>query len=433
MRNIVDQTFVRESNLSSVLRYLHNQAPLSRAQLAQLIGLNKSTISSLVEELIDRELIHEIGLNSLGIGRPATMLELNPEAGYIVGVEFGVDFVTVGLTNFTGQITWRRMENADPAVAQETTIEQALRLSNEAIETACQQNMRLLGLGLAMPGMVDLKEGTLVLAPNLSWRDVPVQKIFSEHTGLKVFVDNDANAAALGEHLFGVARQTTDFIFIFAGIGIGGGLFLNGELYRGKNGFAGEIGHSPILSVSPLSSLRYDKVSRWETYAGQSSIFQRMKTHLETKRDGILVKLMDEQKSSLSLSVIAQAADAGDIEALEAFNETGIALGLEIASLVNIFNPEKVILGGPLSVAGKYLLPAIIEGVKQHSLPNINQRTEIVLSAFGPDASVIGAISMVVDYIFSHPSHVVSHTRSTTSRKMISNKDEQDDGISGER
>jgi predicted NBD/HSP70 family sugar kinase len=158
-----------------------------------------------------------------------------------------------------------------------------------------------------------------------------------------------------------------------------------------------------------------------------------MRTHLETKRDGVLIKLMDEQKSSLSLSVIAQAADAGDVEALASFNETGIALGLEIASLVNIFNPEKVILGGPLSVAGKYLLPAIIEGVKQYSLPNINQRTEIVLSAFGPDASVIGAISMVVDYIFSHPSHVVSHAHSTTSRKMISNKDEQDDGASGER
>ena len=407
-KNTADQAFVREVNLSSVLRVIHTEAPLSRAQLAVITGLNKSTVSSLVEELLARGLIHETGMNSAGTGRPSTLLEINPQAGHIIGVELGVDFVSVALTDFLGNILWRRVVNSDPNEDQETTLAKTLDLVHEAIATGREMSLLLIGLGLAAPGIVDLDDGVLIFAPNLCWRNVPLRKIFSDQTGLKVFIENDANAAAIAEHLFGVARHSKDFIFVFAGVGIGGGLFLNGKLYRGKNGFAGEIGRSPMMAAGSSNKLQNqaEDLGYWETYANQSSIAQRLRTRLELKQKSVNSKLFSEQNPLPSISVIKQIADSEDVDMRDAISETGMALGQGFASLINIFNPEKIILGGPLSIIGDYLLPSTKDAANHYSLPEIGQQAEVVLSTFGQDASLIGAIAIVVDDVLSKPSHI---------------------------
>lgn len=401
-----DQVFVREVNLSFVLRLIHTQAPVSRAQLAVLTGLNKSTISSLVDELINRQLIHETGTNSVGTGRPATLLALNPLAGHIIGVELGVDFVSVGIANFLGHLVWQKKEEADPIQGQDIMLAQTLRIVKDAMIVGRKKGYCFLGLGLATPGTVDLKAGVLVFAPNLHWKNVPFRRIFSEGTKLKVIVENDANAAALGEHLFGSARMTRDFIFVFAGVGIGGGLFLNEKLYRGKNGYAGEIGHSPIMANQAMTVCHCGNRGCWETFANQYSIIQRVQARLEVKRNSIIPKLMMDENAPLSIALIKKAADAGDAEAIESFAEAGRAMGQGFAGLINIFNPEKIILGGPLSIAGDYLLPAIREVIPSQTLPEIDQQAEVVLSSFGQDASLIGAIAIVVDDILSNPTQV---------------------------
>lgn len=402
-KNTADQAFVRETNLSLVLRLIHNQAPVSRAQLAVMTGLNKSTVSSLVDELLARNLVHETGSNMGGAGRPATLIEVNPQVGYVVGVELGVDFVSVAVTDFLGNIVWRRREDAEPSEDQNKMIQQTLHIVKEALTTGRRKGYHFLGMGLATPGTVDVNKGILIFAPNLHWRNVPFVKIFSEQTKLNVFVENDANSAAIAEHLFGAARQCQNFIFVFAGVGIGGGLFLNGKLYRGKNGYAGEIGHSPIMAEPSHNVCHCGNRGCWETYANQYSIIQRMQARLEVKRSSIIPKLMAEQNSPLNIPLIKQAADAGDVESIDSFKEAGHAMGQGFASLVNIFNPEKVILGGPLSTAGEYLLPAIKETVRRYSMHEIGQQVEVQLSTFGPDASLIGAIAIVVDDALSHP------------------------------
>lgn len=411
----IGQTIVREQNLSSVLRHLHDQTTLSRAQIAPATGLNKSTVSSLVEELIQRGLIHETGLNSGNNGRPATLLEIDPGAGGIIGLELGIDFVSVVLTDFAGNVCWQKTEDTDPPDKEDFTIKQSLRLVDEAIRDCRSKGWRVLGVGLAIPGMVDVKEGILVFAPNLKWRNVPLRKIFEDHTGLPVIVDNDAHAAAIGEHLFGVARQVRDFIFVYGGIGIGGGLFLNNDLYRGRNGFAGEIGHPSFISGSFLGREYQDSLGDWETYASQNSIIRHVQASLQTKQSQIIPRLMEEQHAPLSISLIKEAADAGDKVALDAISSTAKALGVGIANLVNTFNPEKVILGGPLSAMGDYLLSAVQVSVDKYSFPEIRQHVEIITSKFGKDASVIGAIALVVDDILSNPTHVEKEVISTTS------------------
>lgn len=405
-KKIADQAFVRETNLSSVLRVIHTKAPFSRAQLAVVTGLHKSTVSSLVEELLARGLIHETGTNSVGTGRPSTLLEINPQAGHIIGVELGVDFVSVALTDFLGKILWRRIVNADPTENQETTLAKTLDLVHEAIAAGREMSLLLIGIGLAAPGIVDLDDGVLIFAPNLCWRNVPLRKIFSDQTGLKVFIENDANAAAIAEHLFGVARHCSDFIFVFAGVGIGSGLFLNGKLFRGKNGYAGEIGRSPIMAEASQSQNQVGNLGYWETYANQSSITQRVRARMELKRNTTNSTLLLEQNPLLPISTIKQVADAEDSDMRDSIAEAGTALGQGFASLINIFNPEKIILGGPLSIIGDYLLPSAKEAVTRYSLPEIGQQAEVVLSSFGQDASLIGAIAIVVDDALSKPSHI---------------------------
>jgi glucokinase len=264
----------------------------------------------------------------------------------------------------------------------------------------------VLGLGLSVPGTVDLKNEILVFAPNLQWRNVPLRKIFSEHTGLNVYLENDANAAAVAEHLFGSAQRCEDFIFVVASTGIGGGLFLNGNLYRGKDGYAGEIGHSPIVTEPFQKPCHCGNLGCWETYANQHSIIQRVKNRLASKRESIIPSLSSEQDGHLSISIIKQAAVKGDKVALEALTETGEALGLGFASLIDTFNPEKIILGGSLSIFGKYLLPSIKEITTKHSLSDVSPKVDILLSGFDTDAILIGAISIVVDDIFSNPTRI---------------------------
>lgn len=362
-----------------------------------------------MDELLARGLIHEIGLNTSGTGRPATLLQLNPQAGNIIGVELGVDFIAVLLTDFVGHTVRRWHREVDPSEPQEIVITYTQTMVDEALAAARLLPAPLLGLGLTLPGMVDLREGVLIFSPNLRWRNVPLRQIFYDHVGLPTFVDNDANAAALGEHLFGVARQVENFIFLFAGVGLGGGLFLNGELYRGAGGLAGEIGHTTLVTESGRPC-RCGHWGCWETASNQYSVIERVRARLEVRRDSLIPRLMAEQGVPLGLPVIVQAAAAGDNEALAALSETGLAIGTGIANLINIFNPEMVILGGALTLASPYLMPSILEAINTRAMEAMREQVTIALSAFGPDASVVGAVAMVVEAILANPTQVRLHS-----------------------
>lgn len=404
MNKPVDQVSLRKRNLSSVLRVIHRQSPVSRAQLAVITGLNKSTISSIVDELIARQIIHETGSTVGAAGRPATWLAINPAAGLIIGAEFGVDFVSVAVADLLGNTLWRYRENANPTGNQQQMIDQMLGIIRQAMSATHHRGGGFWGLGLSIPGTVDPRQGMLIFAPNLQWHNVPLRQIFEEQTGLKVHVENDANAAAIAEHLFGAAQDTQNFVLVYIGFGIGGGLFLNGKLYRGKNGFAGEIGHYPVMAGAGQTICHCGNDGCWETHANQNALLQRVKSRLEMQSDNsIIIRLMETANSQLDIAIIKEAADKGDKVALDCLRETGIAVGRGFAGLINIFNPEKIILGGPLSAAGKYLFPPLKEVILRRCLPEFAQQTEVALSSFGADASLFGAIAIVVDDVLKNP------------------------------
>jgi glucokinase-like ROK family protein len=397
-----DQVLVRKLNTSLILDCLRTCGPLSRARISAATGLNRSTVSSVISGLLKRYLVREVGLHpSEGGGRPGMLLELNPEGGCAVGAELGVDFISVILTDFVAQILWRQRIVSDPQEEQDAIIERAASLIRQALDIGEERGLRPLGIGLGVPGLVDIREGSLVFAPNLRWRDVPFQRMWTERFDLPVFVENEANAAALGEYYFGIARDVQSLIYLSAGIGLGAGIVFNGRLFRGSGGYAGEVGHMTVDRDGQLCGC--GKRGCWETVVGPSAIVRRVKETLGDGSGSRIHALVDGDLSRIDVDVVVQAAQAGDPVARQALEEVGVELGVGIANLVNAFNPEMVVLGGALSLASPFLLPVIEETVQEHALAQPYEVVEVTASAHGADAAVMGAVALVLDDILREP------------------------------
>lgn len=396
-----DQALVREINLSIILNCLRETSPLSRAQLAEITGLNKSTVSSLVSELIVRQFVREIGFRASQGGRPAVMLELNPEAGCIIGLEIGVDFILAILTDFRAHVLWRHREDTNQAEGQEVILARALAILRQALAAGQSTHSPVLGIGVGVPGLVDIPSGTLLFAPNLHWYDVPLREVFSRQFNVPVFVDNDANISALGEKYFGVAQGSKDFIYLSIGVGLGGGIVLNGQLYRGIGGYAGEIGHMTIVDDGECCNC--GNRGCWETLVSQTAVIKRVQKAIEAGNASLVSQLVEGRLERISIPLIVRAAGKGDQVARQALEETGTYLGIGIANLINAFNPEWIILGGVVSLASDYLLPAIERTMEKRSLIWARRMVRVTASSYGADACVMGGVALVLHDILSRP------------------------------
>jgi len=329
------------------------------------------------------------------------LVELNPDGGCAVGVEIGVDFVSAVLTDFVAQVLWRKRVPSDPEETQDVIIGRAEEIIQEALTIGRERGLPPLGIGLGVPGLVDIHEGTLVFAPNLRWYDVPLRQIWTQRFDLPVFVENEANAAALGEYYFGNAWGVQNLIYLSAGVGLGGGIIIKGKLFRGSNGYAGEIGH---MTMNPEGEpCGCGKRGCWETMVGPRAIVRRVKRALENGRESLISSLVENDLNRIDIDVVVRAAHAGDPVARNALEEVGVYLGIGISNLVNAFNPEMVVLGGALSLAGPFLLPVIEETVQKHALPQPRSALTITTSAHGADACVMGAVALVLDEILREP------------------------------
>ncbi|MFN2242178.1 MAG: ROK family protein [Anaerolineae bacterium] len=396
-----DHTLIRQINLSAILSHLRENAPISRAALAEITGLNKTTVSSLVSELIENQFVREVGLESGGVGRKAMLLKLDPAAGCIVSGEIGVDFISVIAADFASEIVWRHQTRIDPTMGQEAIAERAVALLQQGVTGGLCACSTLLGVALGLPGLVDQPTGTLLFAPNLGWRDVPVRSILEQTFDAPVFVDNEANLAALGEHYFGAAQGYEEVLYISAGVGLGGGVVHDGQLCRGVTGVAGELGH---MTMDPCGELcNCGNRGCWETLVSQRALFRQVRQAMDAGQTSQLSEAVNGDFSRLTVPLVADAARAGDAVAREAFEAVGHSLGIGVASLVNALNPELVVFGGILSLAWEFLLPAVQEEMQQRALRWNREATQVVLARHGFDACVMGGLAMVLQDILREP------------------------------
>jgi glucokinase-like ROK family protein len=397
-----DQALVRQMNLSVIMHHLRENEPISRAALAEMTGLNKTTVSSLVQELIERRFVEEFGLNAAGAGRPAMLLRLNPKAGYTVAAEIGVDFVSVIRTDFAAEITWRHREATGRDMGQPAILDRLLALLSEAALSGSVPDAPLLGIAVGVPGLVDQETGSVLFAPNMGWVGVPLRSLLQERFAAPIYVDNEANLAALGEYYFGVAQGYENVLFLSIGVGLGGGIVQDGKLYRGSSGFCGEFGH---MTMDP-DGLPCGCGNRgcWETQVSSAAVLRYMRQAMlreQARRKGDESPHSVRNPELLSLPMVLDAARAGDAAALQALSEVGRYLGIGVASLVNALNPDLVVLGGRLSTAGEFLLPAVEAELRGRALRWNAEATQVALAEHGADACVMGGVAAVTQAVLA--------------------------------
>jgi glucokinase-like ROK family protein len=415
------QNWVRERNLAIVLNQLWGaDQPVSRTHVVELSGLNKSTVGSLIAQLQAWGLIKESGVSDPRPGRPAALIDIDPDGGRLVGAEIGVDFVSVALTDLKANVVWRQeiktVDNGGLPVPppQDHVLEQAEALVREAIFRAAACKCRLFGIGLGVPGLVDRATGTLLFAPNLRWRNVPLRDMWGQRFGVPVVVENEAKAGAVAEQTWGEAKQADNFIYLSASVGLGGAVVIDGKLLRGTGGNAGAVGH---MTIEP-DGLECNCGNRgcWETLIGPRAILQRMRRKAAAGHAPGLLAL-DEvggDPRAIRMEHVLRSAGQGEPAVLEVFADVGRYLGIGVANLINAFNPSLVVLGGVLGLASPFILPRTQQEVYSRALATVRESVRITTSTFKLDACVMGGAALILRSILNNPTASVAQSLSAS-------------------
>jgi predicted NBD/HSP70 family sugar kinase len=399
-----DQLAVRRANLSRTLRYIRANGPRSRAAIAAATGLHKTTVSSLVEELLTRRLLREAGFERSGTaGRPGRGVALSPELG-AVGIEINVDYLAVHGCDLTGRTVVERRLSFDAHRRDvEGCLDDLAGAAERTLAELAEHGVTPIGLTVAVPGLVDVARGVVVVAPNLRWRDVPVVSRLAKglDPALQVGVDNDANLAALAEHTWGVAAGTDDLVYLTGSVGVGGGAITGGRLLRGADGFSGEIGHLPVEPEGDLCGC--GRTGCWETKVGLAELVRRITPEFAYGLgDG---PVPDPRER---IAEVRRRLDARDPAALAAVAGIGRWLGHGGAILVNLFNPRVVVLGGYFADLADHLIPAAQAQLTRLAMASPAARCHFVASDLGFTAAARGGAGAVIERMIEDPTAVPS-------------------------
>jgi predicted NBD/HSP70 family sugar kinase len=391
----VDPTVLRRSNLGVVLRHIASAGPISRARVAADTGLNKSTVSSLVAELDELGLVREGADHGRApaVGRPATPIVITGTT-VALGLEIAVDGLVAGVEDLTGAV---RFETRRTRMLEEDAplrvLDDLAALAREAFARAQIDELRVVGVGVAVPGLVDVGLRRLLRAPNLGWTQIAIGAELESRLGLPsgvVAVGNEANLAALAELWDGVARDLSSFIHVTGQVGVGAGIVIDGELYRGSRGFAGELGH---MTVRPDGApCACGARGCLETVAGLEAI---------RRRAG-----MDKPEGAgeyETAELLAQRAAAHDEASIRAIDEAAEALGIALSSAINLLDLEALVLGGSYTPLCPWLVPRVRDALSTRVLASTWSEFDVRGSVLGVQAPVRGAAAIHLRAVLNRP------------------------------
>jgi predicted NBD/HSP70 family sugar kinase len=383
-----NQRSVRRHNLGVVLRHVAEHGPRSRAAIAQETGLNKTTVSSLVGELIEFGLVRETEVELRGtVGRPALPVELSGRRVVGLGLELGVDFLAVRAADLTGDERHRELVTTDNRGRPvDDVLDELARLAGDTMTAVRDQDLLTAGAVIALPGLV-ASDGRLLVAPNLGWTGVSVPELLAERLGRPPFpieAENEANLGALAELWEGAGREFDDFVYVSGELGVGAGLIMRGELFRGAHGFGGELGHTTVDPEGDLCA------------CGSRGC-------LETRVAlGALLRAAGMDPGA-RVGELAERAQAGDERVLEVLGDAGHWLGVGVASAANLLNPGGVVVGGYFATLGPWLMPGLRDELDERVLSAEWDAPRIVTSALGAEAAVRGASAQALRRVFADP------------------------------
>lgn len=386
---------MRELNRSLVLDLVKHRSPISRAEIAKATSLAKPTVSAIVEQLIGEHLVREVGIGeaSPGGGRPPILLEFNTRSQFVVGVHLGVRRTEIIVADAAG-VEIGRLERSTPRRGAAAVLEATAASVEDAIAYAGAARRRVAAVGVCVPGLMDLENGVCLLAPNLGWRDVPVRDPLQETLGVPVFVHNVAQAAAVAETLEGAAKGAAEVVLLYIGSGIGAGVLTDGRLYRGVAGIAGEIGHCLVPGATERCNC--GKLGCLETVASGPAIARAAEQALGEGRTSSITP--SGRGKTITAEDVGTAAQGGDALALEILGRAGREIGTAASWLINLFNPEVLVVVGGLVGAGEALLGPLRAAALEHALPQAAARVDIRTSDLHEGTEVRGAVLVALQY-----------------------------------
>ncbi len=381
---------VRRANLSAIVRELHDRGPRSRSGLVARTGLTRSAIRALIGELVATDLVSEERAAPLGTpGRPSPLVRVNPDGAVVLALEIAVDSLAVATVGLGGEVfDLVRVDRPRGHTSVEDIAADLAELAT-SVRTRRPSDDNLIGIGVAIVGVVRRIDGLVSMAPNLGWVDVPLGERLADSldTSVPISVANDADLGALAELRRGAAIGAGNMLFLSAEVGVGGGLIVDGHPLTGVAGYGGEVGHIP---VNPNGApCRCGSVGCWETEVGAGALLRRAGHPAEGGR--------------VEVDAVLREAEAGSAVALAALAETGRWLGFGLAGLINVFNPRLVVLGG---LFGRIhpLVGEIIEAeLDRRALPAPRRLVLVVPATLGVDAPLLGAAELAFEPLLTDP------------------------------
>jgi len=372
---------MRGINRSAILEVIRRESPISRAAIAQALGVSLPTVMRIVDDLIEEKLVRPQGEKEWSGGRRRSLLEFNAGAHVVIGIDLGGTKIYGAIADLGGTIL-EEVEVKNHRTSGEESFNRLSEAISILLKSPSLADRRLHGIGVGAPGVTRFREGIVTWAPSLNWREFPLRKKLVAQFALPVMVDNDTNLAALGEHWFGAAQDCQSVVLVAIGTGIGAGIILNGQMYRGAHEASGEVGY--ILPGRQFLGNRYEGFGALENVASGTGIAEQARQRL--KGDLSPAKL-----ANITAESVFEAAARGEAWAQAVMEETLDYLALMVANIGAILDPEIIVLSGGMIQSRDFVTPLVkrIEG----TIPSVPQ---IVASKLGYQATVLGAVANVL-------------------------------------
>lgn len=391
-----NKTHKKEKLKQDLVEQFYTKGPLTIHDLCKTVKMSAPTITRMVEELIEQGMVIKTGIGDSSGGRRPGLYSINPSSYYAMAIDLERSFVKIAIFDFVNRPVSGIAEYNEGL----DTLKDVPAFINDKINDLLEVNKiskeKILGIGLSLPGLIDIRTGLSYTYLN---GQKPVAEVITKLTGITTYVEHDTKAMAWGEHTFGLAQGMQNVLCLNIGSGIGLSMILNGEIYNGHSGYSGEFGHIQIDSNGKLCHC--GKRGCIETIAAGKSLIVKVKDDIRNGNAANFAHLVNIEPEQITISVILAAARDGNQYATGLLEQVGQALGRGIAVLVHLFNPELIILGGELSKASDFLMRPINENIEIHTIERIRKDARLVVSELGDNARIMGSLALVMNKTFA--------------------------------
>jgi N-acetylglucosamine repressor len=382
-------------NKSKVLQLIRDQKEITRADIIRLSGLSAPTVTRIVESLTQLKLIYSNGIGSSIGGRPPQIIQFQSKDNYVIGIDLGATYIRSALSNLDGEFIFEIHVPTNLKKGFDGVMEQVGELIGRLTERAQQNAYPVWGIGIAVCGMVNKNSGIVEYSPIFGWKNVNIQEALAKYTSLNIALGNVTHLIALGELLYGVGKEYRNFICINLGYGIGSGIIIDGKLFGGADGIAGEIGHVVIDKNSQRQGLE-GITGTLEALASGYGLADIAREMAKTN-PGSVLNAMDSQE--IDAKVVFEAAKNGDHLSNEIVDEISRNISVGIDTMIKLFNTECIVLSGGLIQNSDLLLDKIRKQVIEYSLSGVSRTVPIVNAGFGENAALMGSFSLILERI----------------------------------